>query len=265
MVVSACCSKQYTRPPYENVELKAFPVVNIAQLKGAFSLVYKRYIESGYTESHPSAMRYSIYSLFPSTLTLVATKSTTIVGTLSLVNDTQAGVPSDAIFRDILDKLRDEQSDFVELSMLACAEDVGIVHWALMRSAITFAVYAAKQIVFVVNPRHVRFYELLGFNIIGKERDCSCVKGAPGVLMHGDPLAVMQDRRRMTRLAKKIYPEFPAFDYQIWRPSSRDLLELLRLRREIVDQATTEQLLELRKAFPGLELAFQRKLSQQVS
>lgn len=265
MVASACCLELDTRPLYENAELNAFPVGNIAQLKGAFSLVYERYIESGYTESHPSAMRYSIYSLFPSTLTLVATKSTTIVGTLSLVNDTQAGVPSDAIFPDILDKLRDKGCNFMELSMLACAEDVGIVHWALMRWAINFAVCAGEQIVFVVNPKHVRFYELHGFNIIGKERDCSCVKGAPGVLMHGDPLAVMKDRRRMTRLAKKIYPDTPTFNYQIWRPSSRDLLELLKLRREIVDQATTEQLLELRKAFPAVELAFQRRLPRQVS
>ena len=82
------------------------PAVSRKEIKDAFRLVYRRYVERGYIEENPAKMRFTVFNALPDTTTFTCVLRGEVVSTATVVADSPAGLPADEIFREELDELR---------------------------------------------------------------------------------------------------------------------------------------------------------------
>lgn len=124
----------------------------------------------------------------PNQLTLVASRGTTMFGTLTLGLDSPEGLAVDELYPDELAEARANGARIFELTRLAIdpafnSKEVlaSIFHLAYIYSRL---IHQMTDTFIEVNPRHVGFYRrMLGFRVAGEERKCSRVD-APAVLLH---------------------------------------------------------------------------------
>ncbi len=162
----------------------------IDELEQAFSLVYRVYSEKGYIqEKKDHGMYFTIYSLLPDTVHIVAKSYLKVISNLTQIFDTtEFGLPMDSIYKKELDKIRNKNRSIVELSALATPREhrwrniflyqVQVMYWYSLYKGV-------DDICIAVNPRHVRFYmHLFPFEIIGEKKIYERV-GAPAVALRG--------------------------------------------------------------------------------
>lgn len=127
----------------------------------AAALVNKMYNWRGYGEQHlPEANPYHV--------TLTASGSHQILGTVTLRTDTPAGMLMDATFKEVIDTYRQGGAKVCEVTKLAIDP---LAHPKLALASLVHIVYlyaskihACTDMFIEVNPRHKRFYEqMLGF------------------------------------------------------------------------------------------------------
>jgi hypothetical protein len=124
----------------------------------------------------------------PNQLTLVASRGTTMFGTLTLGLDSPEGLCADELYADEIAAARARGARVCELTRLAIdpafnSKEVlaSIFHLAYIFGRL---IHNMTDLFIEVNPRHVSFYQrMLGFRIAGEERICSRVD-APAVLLH---------------------------------------------------------------------------------
>lgn len=162
----------------------------------AYRLACRVYRQSGFMP-HGEERCVSAYDMLPQTITLLAEDDHgEAVATVTLVFDSPFRLPCDEIYAVELDAPRREGKRLAEVTRLAIApEHTGcrILLVQLFNYAYIFAakVHGATDFVIEVNPRHAAYYQrLLKFEIIGPERSCPRVSGAPAVLL-GLPLALV--------------------------------------------------------------------------
>src|SRR4051812_31111604 len=68
---------------------------NREELETAYSLLHDCYVTHRLMKPHPSGLRCSVYSALPYTTTIIALRGEQIVGTVSLIKDSEIGFPSD--------------------------------------------------------------------------------------------------------------------------------------------------------------------------
>ncbi len=162
----------------------------------AYRLAYDVYLASGYTTKREDRFCVNTFDARPHTFTiLISTASGEPAGTVSLVFDSPAGLPSDEVFSDQLRPLRTQHRKLVEVTRLAISPD--FVHSRVLLVRLFNFIYAyarlrrgADDFIIEVNPRHVEYYrKLLGFEALSPEGAalaCPRVQGAPAQLLRLD-------------------------------------------------------------------------------
>jgi GNAT superfamily N-acetyltransferase len=157
-------------------------------LEQAFRLLHDQYVEQGYMDPHSTGLRLNIHNALPSTRVFVAKADRRVVGTMTLIVDSQLGLPMDQIYADNLGTLRGERQQLTEASGLALDPECrrsGVA--ILMRLIRLITLYAAEvlrssDICIAVNPRHATFYrKALYFQDFGAMKQYAKVNGAPAV------------------------------------------------------------------------------------
>lgn len=92
------------------------------EYRKAFSLVHTAYVYLGIENVRSDPMRIAPQHLLPEATVLVAYDGDNLVGTLTVFEDSQAGLPLDKDYQDEIDQLRAEGKKLVEYGSLAVLE-----------------------------------------------------------------------------------------------------------------------------------------------
>lgn len=178
--------------------------------KQAYRLVFERYVGAGYLDPGDSErrMRYTYFNALPRTQTFVGLSDERCVSTMSLVEDSQFGLPMDSAgFKGIIDKLRAEGKKVAEITMLAtsnCLQENRIsresIHSLIEMSRMAFhygLINGVTDLCIAVNPSHVGWYKnRLFFVEVGDKLEYPGLKNAPAVPLR---LEVRRAKRFGTR------------------------------------------------------------------
>ena len=171
-----------------------------------------------------AGMVVSPYDAGPETLTLLAeTEDGTIVGTVSLVFDSDKGLPCDEIYWVETGRMRAEDRSMAEVTRLALRKDCEHSREVLLRLFNLIYIYARRvrgytDFVIEVHPRHLKYYErALGFEVTGAEQKCPRVGGAPAVLARLDLAVPTREVERVggrgpSAKERTLYPHFWSAD-----------------------------------------------------
>lgn len=165
------------------------------ELCACFHLLHDSYVSSGFMKPDPSGMRVTIYHALPTTSTLMASWDGRVVGTISLIRESELGFPLQRIFD--ISAIRAAGGQVAEVSALAVAPEFratsGTILFPLMKFMYEYATkyFDTRHLVIAVNPRHIALYEaLLFFRRLRKNpvSHYDFVNGAPAVGAHLDLL-----------------------------------------------------------------------------
>ncbi len=178
--------------------------LNIKQRERAYRLAYEVYRKSGYVEPTPERMIVSPFDADPRTLTLLVEDSLgRAAGTITLVFDSDRGLPCDELFKQDLLPFRNQGRRLVEVTRLAISSRYKhskqlLVHLYNFVSIYARRVMCGTDFVIEVNPRHVKFYaRMLLFSQITGVRTCLRVNGAPAVLLRLDLARQVEEIRHV--------------------------------------------------------------------
>ncbi|MCK6471756.1 MAG: GNAT family N-acetyltransferase [Planctomycetes bacterium] len=204
-----------TRHP-ANEGFRVFGAGDLRSRDAAYRLAWEVYRQKGYAADAAARRLVDAYDARPETCTLLGEDTAGApAGTVTLVFDAPAGLPCDAIFHEELSALRTRRRRLVEVSRLAIADRFRHAR-ALLERMINLIMLHTRctqgydDFVIEVNPRHAGFYRrFLGFEVLGAERPCPRVGGAPAVLL-GLDLAVFERAMREPDSAgeRTLYPRF---------------------------------------------------------
>jgi hypothetical protein len=135
-----------------------------SEYSAAFELVYRLYLAKGYTRPHPGGVVYHRAFGLSSTRTLVAVNSEgRVVGTLSVVGDSPAGLLLESTYPEEVRSLRGEGRFLAEIAALGVNPDAGgrprEVFFSLTEFMIHYAYWRRfDDLVMAIHPRHYRMY-----------------------------------------------------------------------------------------------------------
>ena len=180
--------------------------------RSASALLSRMYATRGY-ESPSFADEESAFAK-----TFLASDHNTALGTLTIGLDSSAGLKVDALFPEITRGLRDAGHricEFTQLAMDRSARSPRLLA-SLFHVAYIYAhrINGLTHLLIEVNPRHVRYYEImLGFDVISSARHNHRVN-APAVLLSLDlchaarQIGVFGGRPEMAITERSAYPHF---------------------------------------------------------
>ncbi|MDM4018345.1 N-acyl amino acid synthase FeeM domain-containing protein [Roseiconus lacunae] len=183
------------------------PILRLAQTRtdyeGAFSLLQRRYEESGLAGVSNASMRVMPYHLSDRSQVIVATSLRRVVGTLTLVRGAERSeFPISKTHPEVFESLQGQIDQVAEVCSLAIdtlpSASTGEMFGQLTRIMMFHARRSGiEDLVAVVNPRHVRFYErAMGFDVIGEPRPCEHVSDHLGIAIRGAVNAPSRYRKR---------------------------------------------------------------------
>lgn len=232
---------------------------NFSELQQAFGLAYHQYLKFGYTDFDESQMRYSVLELLPVSQTFIAFGNQQPVGTGTIVFDSKAGLPSTHIFAEELDQLREGGKLIAEGTLLACVDFKSVrahkISHELIRLALCWcAVSGIDRLCVVVHPKHVRFWhEQIGFEVYSDLKDCSHVKGSPGVLLvldlHKAGMNIFKPSEDFQKMLLSRWIE-AALSSDRYILSEQEVTDLLLKQPAIVATLSSQQRELLQKYYP---------------
>lgn len=202
-------------PPAGPVSKEQAPVsfkIRLANDEGRRSsasyLIEKMYGWRGYQTPGASAA--------PNRITLVASDEERALGTISVGFDSPEGLLVDALYHDEVDRLRRKGARLCEFTRLAVDTNRQSREMLAMLFHIAYMyahrLHGCTDLLVEVNPRHVRFYQvMLGFEILGTQRTCPRVN-APAVLLRLDlahterQIALYGGHRELANSVRSLYP-----------------------------------------------------------
>lgn len=137
------------------------------ELEACFTLLHDAYVDSGFMQPDPSAMRVTIYHALPTTTTLCAKWDGEVVGTISLIRESAFGFPLQKIFD--LSGVRLKGGNLAEVSALAVhpkfRKTGGFILFPLMKFMYEYATkyFDTRHLLIAVNPNRIEMYESLLF------------------------------------------------------------------------------------------------------
>ena len=172
---------------------------SIEEYQQAFELVYQEYVRAGYIQKpRPSRMFVSPQILLPGSCVLIITHHFKVVSTLSIVKDSEMGLPMDSVYSSELNYLRRDGRSLFEACGLATSEKYRWKNLFMFafRECFWHAVRSgATDICIMVNPKHVAFYKkILLFEDLGPEKFYARL-GVPAVALR-IPLETAEERLR---------------------------------------------------------------------
>jgi len=173
------------------------------ELGNVFRLIHGEYLRQGLTQSNRLNLRILPHQLLQTSWIFTALQNENTVATLSLVEDSQIGIPLDGMYGEKISQLRQGGTRLAELTCLAHRPHTLETMWN--RGKVTSALgmlmglvnslalkRGVEALVICVHPRHANFYQRrYGFAELGAERCCSWAKNHPAK-------ALLLDQRGMT-------------------------------------------------------------------
>ena len=244
------------------------PARSFAELCGAFKMVHDNYTELGYMARATSGMRYSVFELLPSATTFISMQDNRIVGTVSGVPDSLAGLPLCCAFQDEVEKLRAYGKNLAECTMFACDTNssiMSVTYLKMMQWILSWAcLHDIHNLCIVVHPKHKNFWEkIAGFTVLAEPRCCQHVMDNPGVLLTLDVEALLRGTQKPTRLMSKLksFQINPTALIEDYRPDEEDIIKLLAAEPRLLKTINKYHLAILTRFYP---FAVQQLLKKDV-
>lgn len=170
--------------------------VSIANSKNtrqmAYQLAYEVYLAKGYIPKNSCKMLISNSDFIADTCTININDGTEIVASVTLNFQGKTNLPCQELYSEEIAPLINQNAKLVEITRLVIKEDHRHSNYLLAQLFQATFIYAyqiknVSELVIEVNPRHVAFYQrLLGFSVLGGEKECERVNNAPAFLLHLD-------------------------------------------------------------------------------
>ncbi len=210
MVNSLLPSNQEQQNPQAQLHLRDQFQVELVRdysdLLAAFHLVYKAYLSAGLVAENESQLRVTPFHLLPTTEVFVAKCADEVISTLTMVADTEFGLPMDSMYATELAELRKSGLRLAEMGSLADKRSLPVrfinIFELLARLIVQVArVRGIDTLVLAVHPRHAKFYmRAFGFESLGGLTICPYAEGNPAVAL------VLEFRRiQGTRFDEKLF------------------------------------------------------------
>lgn len=172
----------------ESNQFKLSVANNLESRKQAYQLVYKAYLKKNYTKVLQHEMWVTPFDFNPSTITFIISEKNRLVGTVTVVMDSQQGLPAEDIFENEVSQLRKKNISLAEITALAIDEgthESSTVLKYLCNAAISsHLINNNSAFLITVNPRHAFFYrKKLLFEQIKMSRLYKKVSNAPASLL----------------------------------------------------------------------------------
>lgn len=178
--------------------------VTIEDLAAAYALIHDAYVEAGYMRPSAGGVRVRAFEAFPEMATFVAKVDGKIVAVTSLVADSpDMGLPSDHVYREELDRLRQEPGTVFEITNLAIAPEYRNRPLFLQLTQAVFAHALANgcgNVFIAISPGHTHFFhDVCQFEPWGSRRSYSdevedMVEGMRLCVADSENLALWVDR-----------------------------------------------------------------------
>jgi hypothetical protein len=164
--------------------------VTVEDLLAAYALTHDVFVEQGYIHPDPTGVRVRPHEALPETATFIARAEQDLVGVTSVVIDTpELGLPTDHAFQAEVDSIRGPGRRICEGTnwLVSNSHRNSAVLTELMRASFAHAMeVGCTDFLGTVSPGHAKFYELLGFEILGSQRSYSAEIYDPVVLVRLD-------------------------------------------------------------------------------
>ncbi len=158
----------------------------------ALRLVYDCYVQAGLALPNCHRLRVTPYQLLPKSEVLVGMVADKILCTVTLVPDSEQGLPMEALYDREVAIRRDRGARLAEVSCLADRPDEDRSSFSVLQRLMSFTAQCAlrrgvDELLIAVHPRHARFYRrLFAFEVIGGEKTYSLVCDRPAVALSLD-------------------------------------------------------------------------------
>ena len=164
----------------------------VEDVQGAWGLVYKAYRRRELIDPNPFRLHTTDEAIGSHAAVVLGQLDELTVTTLTVIGDSDKGLPLDRVYRDVLDEARASGRRLMEVGLFAdrrdkLARSVEAL-FQLMRYTFYYGIhYKINDIVIGVHPRHARFYiRSFGFEHMGSPRTYPVVNDHPVVLLRGD-------------------------------------------------------------------------------
>lgn len=152
------------------------------------ALIRQQYEKQGYTRDAHEFEQLTAYLGLPSTTTFVARKNTSLIGTISLIGDSNHSMPMAAAFSQEIAALREGQRRLAEVSQLAIDGAAATQHerFDILQALFSLVFHHARAthidyLCIAINPKHEKLYDALSFTTFGVRDAYRAVSGAPAI------------------------------------------------------------------------------------
>lgn len=178
------------------------------ELKEAYTLIHREYLKRGYCKAQPSEMFYTYFCLLTDTRTILITKEKQILGTLTVIPDSPAGLPMENLFPEEIAGLRAQGRKMAEVSLLSLdQEHLGQGMFSLMHYEKHFYFFSLVKklidcsknlgitdLMIAVHPKHEDLYRYMTFSTVASVKAYQGACGNPALPMRWkieDPVELM--------------------------------------------------------------------------
>ena len=151
-------------PKFSNTSVVIRAAENKEEIEAANRLVFANYVDKGYWDSGQDALQQNKYLHSPRRTAFVALDAGSVIGTASIIFDSNCGLPADHFRPELMRRLRSAGDRIAEVSALAVdrayAQQRDVVLF-LFKFVYQYSFYYAgvDRFVVVCTPRHAVFYE----------------------------------------------------------------------------------------------------------
>ncbi|MZP29994.1 hypothetical protein GTO91_09785 [Heliobacterium undosum] len=130
----------------------------------SYQFMYENYLQNGLGSPHPSNLWYSLAELLPYSVTTILLQEGQVIGSVTSVVDSQAGLPVDDVFCDTVNDHRLTGKKMAEIISLGLKADKSESRMLLSKlfnfvTMINYYVFQLTHLVITVMPKHAPFYE----------------------------------------------------------------------------------------------------------
>lgn len=177
-----------------NKRIEFHKIESEEMIRKSGELVYFEYLQDGYFDpvKENEKIPVSKYKFIKSSKNFVAILEGELIGTVTVVEDGDEGLPMDDLYKKELDVQRKSKKRIAEISQLAIVRNLERfpeINRRLFQSMVLISLlkcvyYQVKHsgvelLSIAINPKHYDFYKSLGFFEIGGLKYYQFVNGAP--------------------------------------------------------------------------------------
>lgn len=168
---------------------------NEAEKREVLPLIKRIYEEQGYSPGDSNPNPFEKYLLKPENQVFKGYVDDTLFATISLVIDSDLGLPIDSLYKAELQPLRDRKEKLAEVTQFAVDHSILkktvdnlsqlkqlMASVPLLKLVLDHAIkHNIDKLCIAINPKHDDFYKSLGFTPIGELKYYASVNNAPAL------------------------------------------------------------------------------------